>query len=269
MIQLNRSRLAADIPPSLSGGDLLDKQKELLVMVTDFKNGITSKLTFNSTYWGRAKRQLKRETFNKCAYCESPTGVVAHGDVEHFRPKSVYWWLAYCYDNYLYSCQICNQSHKGNKFPVSANLLAEPNVAGLPELLSVDPMSQPQVLDTFHSALVSEQADLPNPYYEDPAPYFIWKADDLIGEVELQPNPDHEESERIFKAAKECFGINRKELCTFRYQVFKNFQLAKLTSKQAGRFSDDLINMANDRIKAMKNSDAPYAGMVRYFDSLP
>ena len=71
--------------------------------------------------WKAAKPQLKLETGGKCAYCESPTDTVAHGDVEHFRPKSKYWWLAYCYDNYVYACQICNQVHKGDKFPIYAS----------------------------------------------------------------------------------------------------------------------------------------------------
>ena len=49
-------------------------------------------LEFKSTVWKAGKPQLKRETGGKCAYCESPTDTVAHGDVEHFRPKSKYWW---------------------------------------------------------------------------------------------------------------------------------------------------------------------------------
>ena len=67
----------------------------------------------SSRVWKAAKPQLKIESGGKCAYCESPTDTVAHGDVEHFRPKSVYWWLAYCYDNYVYACQICNQVLQG------------------------------------------------------------------------------------------------------------------------------------------------------------
>jgi hypothetical protein len=74
-------------------------------------------LEFNSNVWKAAKPQLKLETGGKCAYCESPTDTVAHGDVEHYRPKSKYWWLAYCYENYLYACQICNQVYKGDEFP--------------------------------------------------------------------------------------------------------------------------------------------------------
>jgi hypothetical protein len=46
---------------------------------------------FNSNVWKVAKPQLKLESGSKCAYCESPTDSVAHGDVEHYRPKSKYW----------------------------------------------------------------------------------------------------------------------------------------------------------------------------------
>ena len=43
--------------------------------------------------WKHAKSHLKAEARGKCAYCESATATVAYGDAEHFRPKSVYWWL--------------------------------------------------------------------------------------------------------------------------------------------------------------------------------
>ena len=72
----------------------------------------------DSGVWRRAKAHLKAETHGKCAYCESSTSTVAYGDVEHFRPKSVYWWLAYCYDNFSYSCQLCNQLYKKATFRV-------------------------------------------------------------------------------------------------------------------------------------------------------
>ena len=50
--------------------------------------------------WDPAKKSLKEESHGKCAFCESPTSTVAYGDVEYFRPRSLCWWLAYCYDNF-------------------------------------------------------------------------------------------------------------------------------------------------------------------------
>jgi len=52
-----------------------------------------------------------------CAYC----GRLAsdnRGDVEHYRPKSIYPWLTYEFTNYLIGCRICNTSRKSNEFPL-------------------------------------------------------------------------------------------------------------------------------------------------------
>jgi uncharacterized protein (TIGR02646 family) len=75
------------------------------------------------------KDALKTAQHGKCAFCESRITHVQHGDVEHFRPKKGvlrgglllrpgYYWLAYDWDNLLLSCQICNQRHKRNTFPL-------------------------------------------------------------------------------------------------------------------------------------------------------
>jgi len=55
--------------------------------------------------------------------------VVAYGDVEHLRPKSVYWWLAYCYDNHVFACQICNEGFKGDRFPIAGARMAPPRLS--------------------------------------------------------------------------------------------------------------------------------------------
>lgn len=53
-----------------------------------------------------------------CAYCQEDLPRGDRGDVEHFRPKNLYWWLAYEFDNYLLSCTVCNSSFKSKKFPI-------------------------------------------------------------------------------------------------------------------------------------------------------
>ena len=68
------------------------------------------------------------ETQNaKCAYCEMLQLSASH-PVEHFRPKAKairgdgsespgYWWLAWTWDNLLFSCGTCNgMNRKGNHF---------------------------------------------------------------------------------------------------------------------------------------------------------
>jgi len=51
-----------------------------------------------------------------CAYCQSPSGADQFGQVEHFKPKSLFPSLAYDWNNYFYSCELCNH-HKLDKWP--------------------------------------------------------------------------------------------------------------------------------------------------------
>lgn len=57
---------------------------------------------------------------HKCAYCEQK---VEQYNVEHYRPKSIYYWLAYSWDNLILACPHCN-FNKGIKF----DLLGEAEV---------------------------------------------------------------------------------------------------------------------------------------------
>ena len=52
-----------------------------------------------------------------CAYCQRDL-LNDRGDVEHFRPQSIYPWLKYNFENYLLSCDTCNSVYKGGKFPL-------------------------------------------------------------------------------------------------------------------------------------------------------
>ncbi len=65
------------------------------------------------------KEKLKSLYDNKCVYCEkSLLDFPAH--IEHYRPKSIYYWLVFSWDNLFLCCPICN-INKGNKFEVKNN----------------------------------------------------------------------------------------------------------------------------------------------------
>lgn len=80
------------------------------------------------------KTALQATQDGKCCFCESKIMHISYGDIEHYRPKKGwiqadealnkpgYYWLAYDWDNLLLSCQICNQRHKKNFFPLLDNL---------------------------------------------------------------------------------------------------------------------------------------------------
>lgn len=102
-------------------------------LIKEVKSG-KKRLSFDKdVYAGKSvKEQLKNEQNAKCAYCER----YFNGDfgaVEHFRPKAGYtilykgkgkliqpgyYWLAYDWNNLLYSCSECNTSYKKNWFPL-------------------------------------------------------------------------------------------------------------------------------------------------------
>lgn len=67
------------------------------------------------------KHDLVRMQRHKCCYCERRT-VPDHNDVEHYRPFSRYWWLAWTWDNLLFACSACNRSGgKLDQFPLAAS----------------------------------------------------------------------------------------------------------------------------------------------------
>lgn len=90
----------------------------------------------------------------KCCYCESKEQS-KRNDVEHYRPagRAVrspgsaathgYWWLAFTWENLLFSCRNCNQSPaKLDKFPLdtgSEALIAEQAPPGKEKPLLIDP----------------------------------------------------------------------------------------------------------------------------------
>jgi hypothetical protein len=116
-----------------------------------------------SAKWKDFKDALVIAQNYKCGYCEiSIAG--QYGDVEHFFPKGEvwelvageegveqhgsmavkgrkhatfceqgYWWRAYDWENYLLSCQICNQSWKLSFFPVANNPRTNPPHQSAPE----------------------------------------------------------------------------------------------------------------------------------------
>lgn len=119
------------------------------------------------SYWGETKKTLHRYQQGKCCYCERRRDANAEGDVEHFRPKLKvtekpghpgYWWLAYEWSNYLFSCKACNSDYKKNHFPV---------------------LDETHRATTKDDDLSLERPVLINPSVEDPAEFidYDWDSD--------------------------------------------------------------------------------------------
>ncbi|MCO7626927.1 hypothetical protein NJC08_10920 [Pseudomonas fluorescens] len=123
-----------------------------------------------SNLWSDYKKDFSQAQLGRCGYCEGQVLGLQYGDVEHIQPKAEvhtledkpedwgrevpwsssvagrkrknsvikpgYWWRAYSWDNYLLSCQICNQQWKTNFYPVAGVHVVCPTQTCRPLLLS-------------------------------------------------------------------------------------------------------------------------------------
>lgn len=80
-------------------------------------------LSNKSTIWQEVKDILRDISYDKCWYCESKRHR-SDDPVDHYRPKGNvaeapdhkgYWWLAFDWDNYRFSCTYCNSKRKDKK----------------------------------------------------------------------------------------------------------------------------------------------------------
>lgn len=141
----------------------------------------------NEKLYKSCQPELKKMHHGKCCFCETNIDAGSYGDVEHFRPKKKvtgdashrgYWWLAYSWENLLWSCKRCNTSHKRNHFPLEdiKKRAYSPN-----------------------DKLNDEQPTLIDPSCEDPAQHIRFRAELAVGET-----PRGRETIRIL-------GLNRDE----------------------------------------------------------
>jgi len=210
--------------------------------------------------WSDFKIILAEQQNGFCGFCEGPTNGHQFGDVEHFRPKAEvhelvddpdqwgwepmwhssakdrevkkpairpgYWWLAYEWENYVYSCQTCNQQWKGNLFPVQGTRARAPG-------------------DTGETALLLSPFDL-----FDPADHFEYGR---LGEIRGKSPQGH--------ATIVTCGLDRPSLRVARYRLasathLQLDQVADQPSKQSTLNTLDLIRQRGDPREA-------YSGMVQ------
>lgn len=173
-----------------------------------FMNGERT-FKFDSSIYGAksVKNALIKAQQGKCAFCESQVRHIAHGDVEHYRPKGGvrqndadrleqpgYFWLAYGWENLFFACQLCNQSFKKNRFP-----LADPTRRARSHL----------------DDLAAEQPMLIHPADEEPST--------LIGFREEMAFPIDDDPRA--RTTIEVVGLNREALAEQRLDSLKPYKL--------------------------------------------
>ena len=199
-------------------------------------SAITCALLYN-------KSALKQAQFDKCFACESPVSAVAHGDVEHFRPKGGfqqkasdpvtkpgYYWLAYRWENLFFSCQICNQTHKKNLFPLRK--------------------AADRCLD--HTGDLSKEA----PLFLDPARDDPRKHIEFVDDV-----PRGRKNSKRGNATIDGLGLLRDQLQEARRKTFVMAQLlADLAIDES--VPAEQRNRVNTRLQEMRLATQPYSAMI-------
>lgn len=82
-------------------------------------DGDSEEVNAHGDVWRNLKDALEEVSKGKCWYCESSQHR-ADNAVDHYRPKNKnrsgehegYWWLAFDWQNYRYSCTYCNSRRK-------------------------------------------------------------------------------------------------------------------------------------------------------------
>ena len=150
------------VPPVNSSSIATHKYRQQIIAARAYPSG-------NSAVDKRYKMEdIKTRLFNiyngKCAFCEQR---VERWQVEHFRPKSVYYWLAFSWDNLLYACPDCNGS-KSNHFDTKKSKVKNP------------PVDLTQINTLAASYDATEQPKFICPEREDPEPLLVFQRDGLV-----------------------------------------------------------------------------------------
>ncbi len=197
------------------------------VLETEYDAGKRT-FDFDSNIYGHTdvKKVLIQLQHGKCCFCESFVRHIAHGDVEHFRPKGGYldststtllrpgyYWLAYDFENLFLSCQVCNQTYKRNFFPLvddSKRIKSHHNHADLH-------LEEPLIIDPAK--------DTPE--------------DHIYFDQEIPKGIDDKGTLTI-----ERLGLDRDELNEYRFSWLKNLQDIARHAAQGDMISLELLSEA-------------------------
>ncbi|WP_394747832.1 HNH endonuclease family protein [Spongiimicrobium salis] len=258
-----------------------EKSKEHLEALGDPKPKSEGWPKFKDSFWQKLKPHFVRAQHDKCGYCE--VSISGHGDVEHYRPKKGiqklmaernefpdskridsktagkvrpqitehgYWWLAYDWENYLLSCDICNQSYKNALFPV-----AHPRATRMDSEFNVQNPKQ----NDIHR----EKPLLINPYEKDfdPCNYFEFTVEGFI--KPRKKGPDQQVDPRALATIKVC-GLHRTSLVRKRARRAMKIRAKSLDLLKTVLTPDksEQESLATD-IFFEGHEISPFAGMVR------
>ena len=149
MHRLTRPAEPANLRDHVPPGEFLAEARRIEALPPGERPKATrERLTFQDRAWrnDQVKAALQSMTDDLCSYCESEGSDVAfYGQMDHFRPKSLFPTLAYSWTNLFWACQVCNTS-KGAYWPENPeDSLVDPSVEDPEDVIEFDgPWAKPR-----------------------------------------------------------------------------------------------------------------------------
>lgn len=205
------------------------------------------------------KKKLIEIFQGKCAYCDSTIVHISAGDVEHFRPKSKYWWMAAKWDNLLFACEKCNRTGKIDKFPL------------LDEDFKYN-YNEPEKFDEEEK----NYRLLINPCIENPENYFEYHEKE--GVIKVNPSiAGDEKKKKMADISIEVYALQRPELVQERQKLlillFAQMEMTEKAIEQLKKHSDitsgltkhlqEKLRRELELLLRYNQSKRQYLGMVR------
>jgi uncharacterized protein (TIGR02646 family) len=199
---------------------------------------------YNSRYkQDDVKTDLEDRYHHKCAYCEQK---VESYHVEHYRPKSIYYWLAYSWDNLLFCCATCNEK-KLNYFET-----LQPKVSYKPEDL-------PRIHELCQEYNQIEQPLLLHPEYDNAEPLLVFNEKGEVSSTDAR-------AAYTISVDKGC-DLSRKYLCDDRKEILDEFRNKLddiITTKQGERQKEAVDDLLKDFAKKASDEKATFLAFRRY-----
>jgi len=172
----------------------------------EFAQNIDKQSYVGKDIYATVKEDLLKLYQNKCAYCECDISEGAYFHIDHYRCKSIYYWLAYSWDNLLLSCPACNQKKK-DRFPIKSKNRVTYNKEELivlhDKINEYDRIEQPLLLNPEQLSQVQLKQHFT----------FNIKGEIVAKTVEMRYTIC-------------CCGLNREQLINKRFSIFANFKFA-------------------------------------------
>ena len=188
------------------------------------------------------RRQLIADQGNKCAYCECRVRT-AYNDVEHYRPKTDYYWLGHVWQNLLYSCNECNRTYKKHYFP----------------------LRDEATRDLVHQDISREEPLIVNPVEDEPSEHIRFNRYEAVpltdkGEATIQLfqlNNRNELVEERKQTYEKFVEEQRKMMCAQR--ILSSAHLPRELRQNVVR---ELLTACQRSIDFQTSPSTPYSGML-------